>query len=99
MPWEIILLSVLRGAVEVAGFALLGQGALALLAGRHRHDNHFYKILETVTRPAIRAVRCMTPRAIADAHLPALTLFLLFWLWIGLAAAKRYLCALQGLAC
>jgi hypothetical protein len=28
-----------------------------------------------------------------------LTFFLLFWLWIALAVAKRYLCGLHGLVC
>lgn len=99
MQFDIMLVSVLRVLVEVAGFALLGQGVLALLAGKHRHDNLFYKVLQTITGPVIKAVRFVTPRVILDAHIPMLTFFLLFWLWIGLAAAKRYLCAAQGLAC
>ncbi|TCS72139.1 hypothetical protein EDC61_10654 [Sulfuritortus calidifontis] len=99
MPVELLLISILRALVEVAGFALLGQGLLALLAGKYRQDNLFYKILQTVTRPVIRAVRFFTPRVIIDAHIPFLAFFLLFWLWIALALAKRYFCALHGLAC
>lgn len=99
MPAELLLVSVLRVLVEVAGFALLGQGVLALLAGKHRHNNLFYKILQTVTAPVVKAVRRVTPRVILDAHVPMVTFFLLFWLWIILAVAKRHLCGLNGLVC
>jgi len=99
MQIDLLLVSLARVLVEVAGFALLGQGVLALLAGQRRHDNLFYKILETITGPVVRAVRRITPRFIIDAHVPMLTFFLLFWLWIMLALAKRYLCGLHGLAC
>jgi hypothetical protein len=99
MPTDLLLVSVLRVIVEVAGFALLGQGVLALLAGKHRYNNIFYKILQTVTGPVVKAVRAVTPRFIIDAHIPLVTFFLLFWLWIMLAMAKRYLCGMHGLAC
>lgn len=99
MPFNILLVSVLRTLVEVAGFALLGQGILAVLAGKYREQNLFYRVLRIVTGPVVRAVRFVTPRFILDAHVPVLTFFLLFWLWIVLALVKRHLCGLQGLAC
>lgn len=99
MPIDLLLVSILRVLVEVAGYALLGQGVLALLAGKHRQDNLFYKILQTVTNPVVKGVRFITPRFIIDAHVPMVTFFLLFWLWIVLAFAKRHLCGLHGLAC
>ncbi len=99
MQLDLLLVSLARVLVEVAGFALLGRGVLALLAGKSRHDNLFYKILETITRPAVKAVRAITPRFIIDAHVPMLAFFVLFWLWIMLALAKRYLCSLHGLSC
>ncbi|MDP1645582.1 MAG: hypothetical protein Q8K35_05500 [Thiobacillus sp.] len=99
MPLDILLVSILRTLVEVAGFALLGQGLLALLAGKYREDNVFYRVLRIVTRPVVRAVRFIAPRFILDAHVPILTFFLLFWLWIMLAFLKRHLCGLHGLAC
>lgn len=99
MPADLLVVSILRVLVEVAGFALLGQGVLALLAGKHRHDNLFYKILQTVTAPVVKAVRAVTPRFILDAHVPLVSFFLLFWLWIALAFAKHHLCGVHGLAC
>lgn len=99
MPLDILLISILRTLVEVAGFTLLGQGVLALLSGKYRDQNIFYRALRTVTQPVVRAVRFATPRFILDAHVPVLTFFLLFWLWIVLALVKRQLCGLHGLAC
>ena len=99
MPLDILLVSILRTLVEVAGFALLGQGALVMLAGKYREQNIFYRLLRIVTQPVVRAVRFITPRFVIDAHIPMLSFFLLFWLWIVLALVKRHLCSLHGLAC
>ncbi|MCL5061478.1 MAG: hypothetical protein M1449_14120 [Candidatus Thermoplasmatota archaeon] len=99
MPLDILLASILRTLVEVAGFALLGQGALAVLAGKYREQNVFYRVLRIIANPVVRAVRFIAPRFILDAHVPVLTFFLLFWLWIVLAFVKRHLCDLHGLAC
>ncbi len=96
---EILIISILRMLVEIAGYALLGQGVLAILAGAKREQNVFYRILKTITAPATRAVRFVTPRFVIDAHIPFLTFFLLFWLWIALSAAKRYVCVTHGLQC
>lgn len=99
MPLDILLVSVLRALVEVAGYALLGQGVLAVLAGKYREQNAFYRVLRVVTGPVVRAVRWITPRLVVDAHIPYVAFFVLFWLWIMLALAKRHLCGLHGLAC
>jgi hypothetical protein len=99
MPFEILLVTLLRGLVEVAGFVLLGQGLLALLAGKHRHNNVVYKGLQIVTAPVTKLVRRIAPKVILDAHIPMLTFFILFWLWFGLAVLKRSLCTMQGLVC
>lgn len=96
MHLDLLLASAARALVEVAGFALIGQGVLALLAGKQRHANPFYRILEIITGPVVKAVRFIAPRFILDAHVPMLTFFLLFWLWIVLALAKRHLCGLYG---
>ena len=99
MPIDLFLVGALRALIEVAGFALLGQGLLALLAGERRHGNPFYRILAIISAPALRATRFITPRAISDERIPALAFFLLFCLWIGLAVLKHHLCGLPGLAC
>lgn len=99
MHFDLFLISVVRALVEVAGCALAGQGALALLAGKQRHGNPFYKVLQIITGPVVKATRFLSPRRIRDRHVPLLALFLLFCLWILLALTKRALCGLHGLAC
>jgi hypothetical protein len=97
--FEILLIGIARALVEVAGFALLGQGLLAILAGKYRHDNFVYKLFQIVAGPPVKLVRAITPRFIIDAHIPMVTFFLLLWLWIGLAALRQYVCAVNGLDC
>jgi uncharacterized protein YggT (Ycf19 family) len=99
VQFEILVISILRVLIEVAGYALLGQGLLAVLAGARREQNIFYRILTTITQPVIRMTRAITPRFVVDAHVPFVAFFLLFWLWLGLAVAKRYLCVTNGLQC
>lgn len=96
---EVMLLSILRVLVEVAGYSLIGQGVLAVLAGAGREQNIFYRVLKTITKPVIRATRAITPRFVIDAHIPFLAFFLLFWIWILLALVKRYVCMTHGLQC
>ncbi|MBL8491311.1 MAG: hypothetical protein JNM82_11080 [Rhodocyclaceae bacterium] len=96
---ELLILSILRALVEVALLTLLGQGILALLAGARRHTNPIYALFLVVTRPVMRALRLVTPKAILDRHLPFVAFFLLFWLWIALAWLKRASCRAQGLVC
>lgn len=90
---DLFILSALRALVEVAMLALLGQGAVALLSGPKRHGNPIYQLFSVITKPVIRAVRFLTPKPIIDKHLPFVAFFLLFWLWIFLAWAKRFLAA------
>ena len=99
MSLDLLLLSIAITLVQVAGYALLGQGVLALLAGRQRGQNLFYRVLETVASPAVKVMRFITPRFILDKHLPVLTFFVLVWIGLLLVRARRHLCGLQGLAC
>lgn len=99
VQFDLFLVRALRAIVEVAGLALLGQGLLAVLAGKARQQNFVYQLFQVVTRPVIRAVRFITPRFILDRHLPLVSFFVLLWLWIALAFAKRFLCTLHGASC
>lgn len=99
MPIELVFLRGLRALVEVAGFFLLGQGVLYVLAGRTRDRNAVYRMFQFLTRPVIRAIRAITPRVVVDRHIPLLTFFLLFWLWIVLQILKLRFCAAHQLVC
>lgn len=96
---EIFIISILRALTEVAMLTLLGQGLLAFLAGNRRATNPVYQLFQTITRPALRIARFITPQIIIDKHLPFVAFFLLFWLWILLAYVKRTLCGIEGLVC
>lgn len=93
------LIGVLRALVEVALLFLIGQGLLAVLAGRHRHDNTIYKLFVLVTAPVISIVRKISPPQIIDRHLSFVAFFVLFWCWIGLAWLKRLYCDANLLQC
>jgi len=96
---ELFVLGVLRALAEVAMLFLLGQGLLALLAGRRRHDNTMYKLFQIVTAPVLKAMRKIAPRQIIDRHLPFLAFAVLFWIWIGLAWLKKLDCDANFLRC
>ncbi len=83
------MLGALRMLVELAGFFLLGQGCLYVLAGAGRAHNPFYRLFSVLTRPAIRLTRAVLPRQIVDRHVPVVAFFLLFWLWIALAYVRQ----------
>ena len=96
---ELLILSILRALTEVAMLSLLGQGLVAFLAGSRRATNPVYQLFDVITRPVVKAVRLITPKVIIDRHLPYVTFFLVFWLWILLAYIKRIVCELQGINC
>ncbi|MBN9423720.1 MAG: hypothetical protein BGO63_04015 [Candidatus Accumulibacter sp. 66-26] len=98
-PIELTIISILRTLVEVAGMSLLAQGALFVLAGGGREKNAIYRLFRVVTRPAIRLVRRIAPRVVVDRHIPFVAFFLLFWLWIFLAYARRAICVANALSC
>lgn len=99
MPAEIVAVRMLRALVEVAGWFLIGQGVLYLLAGSTRERNPVYRLLSLLTAPVVRLTRSITPRVVVDRHVPLVAFVLLFWLWIALQLLKGHLCAAQGLRC
>ncbi len=96
MMYQLVI--VLKGLNEVALMALIGQGALFILAGTRREGNFVYTLLKTVTSPIIRATRFVTPRFIVDAHIGFVALFFLLLLEAILILLKirLYLAALAG---
>jgi hypothetical protein len=73
-------------------FALAGQGATALLArmmGQPPRDNVFFRLLELIASPAVKPCRWITPRFIADRHVPiaAFALLVVAYVWTMLAIA------------
>lgn len=99
MPFELLVVTILRALVEVAGYAMLGQGIVYLFAGSKRGENFVYQLFAILTRPVFRFTRLITPRIVRDPHIPVAAFLLLLWIWIGLAIAKRSICLSHGLAC
>lgn len=90
------VVATLRMLVEIALFALIGQGVLFVLAGEKREQNMFYALLKILASPAMRFARWITPRFVVERHVPWVALFILVVLWIGLAVAKRIVGVLEG---
>ncbi|MEO8442866.1 MAG: hypothetical protein ABI547_10285 [Betaproteobacteria bacterium] len=92
------LVIILKGLNEVALMALLGQGALYIIAGERRDSNVVYSMLKTVTSPIMKATRFIAPRFIVDPHIGFLALFFLLLIEAVLIVFKvrLYLAAATG---
>ncbi len=75
-------LRALKAVIEVAGFAYIGQGLVALFSGTRREENVIYQVFRIVTGPVTRATRAITPRFVPDRHVPFVAFGLLLWAWI-----------------
>ena len=96
MTYQLVI--ILKGLTEVAMMALIGQGALFILAGARREGNFVYSLLKTVTSPIMKATRYIAPRFVVDAHIGFLALFLLLLIEAILILVKirLYLSAVSG---
>ena len=63
---------------------------LTRMFGQDPNGNFFYRLLETVASPFTRACRFITPKFVADRHLPLVALSLLGvgYVWTMLAIAN-----------
>ncbi len=85
----------LRILVEIALFALIGQGVLFSLSGPSREQNVFYMVLKTLASPAVRFARWISPKFVVDRHVGWVALLLLATLWLGLAVLKHIVGAIE----
>ena len=99
MPFDILLVTIARALVEVAGTLLLGRGVLWMFGPKGREGNFIYDLFKMGTQPIITATRVITPRFIHDAHVGLVSFFILGCLWLGLAIAKYNMCITRGLQC
>ena len=99
MPTDILLVTIARALVEVAGMLMVGQGILWIFGPRARDGNFVYDLFKKGTSPIVKLTRIVTPRFVHDAHIGFVAFFILVWLWLGLAFAKRHMCVMQGLQC
>lgn len=91
-------LNIAQLVLYIALLALLGQGALYVLAGAKRDSNIFYQLLKIVSRPFTWLVRKITPRQVSDQQVPIVTFFLLVILYAVITFEKISLCLAAGMA-
>lgn len=92
------LLNLLQLVVYIALLALAGQGILYVLAGPRRETNFFYRLLQVVAKPFTLTMRKLTPRKVADQHVPVVTFFLLLIVYAVVTFEKINLCLATGMA-
>ncbi len=92
----LLAVSSVKLVAEIALLALAGQFLLGLLAGAKREDNFFYRLFQVLTRPLIRGMRSIAPRAVIDRHLPLAAFVLLASVWLVATFLKINLCLQIG---
>ncbi len=93
----LLLVSVIKLIAEIALLAFAGQFLLGLLAGVKRDDNFFYRLLDVLTRPFVRAARAVTPRFVLDRHVPLAAFVALLSVWLIATIAKVNVCLEIGM--
>lgn len=91
------VLNIAQLVLYIALLALAGQGALYVLAGHRRGQNLFYQLLQIVGKPFTLLVRKITPRQVADRHVPVATFFLLLIAYAIVTFEKVALCVQSGM--
>lgn len=92
----LLLISSVKLISEIALLALGGQFLLGLLAGARREDNLFYQLFQVLTRPVLKGMRLIAPRAVIDRHLPLAAFVLLTTVWLVATVLKISLCLQIG---
>lgn len=83
---------------EIALLALAGQWLLGLLAGAGRDSNPFYRLLQLLGRPWVRAARWISPPVVLERHLPLVAFLVLALVWVAAAITKIRICLDIGVA-
>lgn len=90
-------LSLVQLLLYIPLLALLGQGLLFVLAGARRDQNFFYQLLVLLSKPFTALVRLITPRQVADRHVPVVTFFLLLVVYAIVTFERINLCVQIGM--
>jgi hypothetical protein len=83
---------------EIALLALAGQWVVGLLAGAAKGSNPFYRVLQLVGRPWVKAARWISPPVVMESHLPLVAFLVLLLVWAVAAVAKVRICLEIGVA-
>jgi len=88
----LLIVSSIKLVAEIALMALAGQFLLGLLAGAKREKNFFYRLLQVLTKPFVKGMRLITPRAVIDRHIPLAAFVLLAMVWVMATLMKINVC-------
>ena len=90
-------LNIAQLVLYIALLTLVGQGLLFVLAGAKRDSNIFYQLLQIVSKPFTLLVRKITPKQVADRHVPLVTFLLLLIVYAVVTFEKISLCIEAGM--
>jgi hypothetical protein len=96
----LFVLRLVKLVLEIALLALVGQAILWAMirgVGRDPSTNVFYRVLSVIVSPFVKAVRLVTPRFVADRHVPwaVFGLLVVGYAWTLFAIANA--CIGQGM--
>ena len=89
MSVVLFAISALRAIVEMLLLCLMGQGVLALLAGKKRDGNPVYQLFSLITRGPRAIVAHLLPDGTRKSTITLLTGTSLLFLWISLAILRK----------
>ena len=92
------VLNIVQLVLYIALLALVGQGALYVLAGARRDSNFFYRLLQVISKPFTVPVRWITPKQVDDRHVPVVTFLLLLIVYGVVTFEKINLCMAANMA-
>jgi hypothetical protein len=95
----LFVLRLVKLVLEIAILSLIGQGVLWMMiraVGRDPRTNFAWRVLDVVVSPFVRLLRLITPKFVAERHLPWAVLGLLAvgWFWVTFAIGNA--CISQG---
>lgn len=85
-----IALAVLHDLVKIAGLLYAAQFLVGAFRWSAREQNPVYRLLRFLLSPVTSLVRAVTPKAVADQHVPLVAFLLLFWLYVALLVVRLY---------
>jgi hypothetical protein len=86
------LLVIVQTLILVPCLALVGQFLVGAFDWHARCANPVYQMLGIVARPAVKAVRFVTPRLIPDLRIPAVAFAVLLAAYLLVGLAHRNVC-------
>jgi hypothetical protein len=99
LPTQLFIIRSIKLVIEIAGLALVGQGLVYVLTrgiGQDPGRNFFYRTLQTVVSPFTWLVRRLTPKVVADRHIPIAVFGLLAFAYIFVLFTLTNTCISHG---